>query len=87
MEFREVVRRRRMVRKFSDEPIDRAVIERIAAIAQRAPIAGFSQGQRLVVVTDPQLRRRLGEIAGDEFYEEPASGAGSARRRSTSCRA
>ena len=70
MEFQEVIRRRRMVRNFADEPVERDVIERIAAIAQRAPSAGFSQGQRLVVVTDPERRRRLGEVAGDEFYDE-----------------
>jgi nitroreductase len=74
MEFQEVVRRRRMVRNFADEPVARDVIERIAAIAQRAPSAGFSQGQRLVVVTDPELRRRLGEIAGDEFYDDMGFG-------------
>ena len=74
MEFREVVRRRRMVRSFSDRPIDRSVIERLAAIAQRAPSAGFSQGQRLVVVTEPGLRRELGVLGGDDFYEEQGYG-------------
>jgi nitroreductase len=74
MEFQEVIRRRRMVRNFSNEPIDRAVIERIATAAQRAPSAGFSQGQRLIVVTEADTRRRLGEIVGDEFYEEAGFG-------------
>ena len=44
MEFSEVVQQRRMVRHFAPEPIGREVLERIAAIAQRAPSAGFSQG-------------------------------------------
>jgi len=74
MEFSEVVRRRRMVRRFSDAPVEREVIERIAASAQRAPSAGFSQGQRLIVVTDPELRRRAGIIGGDEFYEAEGFG-------------
>ena len=74
MEFQDVIRRRRMVRRFSDEPVDHAVVERIAAIAQRAPSAGFSQGQRLVVVTEPALRRRLGAIGGDDFYEAEGFG-------------
>ena len=74
MEFQEVVRRRRMVRSFSAEPIERDVIERMAAIAQRAPSAGFSQGQRLVVVTDPDVRRRVGLIGGDEFYDQGGFG-------------
>ncbi|HET9539072.1 MAG TPA: nitroreductase family protein, partial [Candidatus Limnocylindria bacterium] len=43
-----------MVRHFSSEPVDRAVLERIAATAQRTPSAGFSQGQRLVIVTEPE---------------------------------
>ena len=60
MEFAEVVRRRRMVRHFADEPVARPVLERIAAAAQRTPSAGFSQGQRLVVVTDPGAAARRG---------------------------
>jgi FMN reductase [NAD(P)H] len=70
MEFTEVVRRRRMVRHFADEPVDRAILERIALTAQRAPSAGFSQGQRLLIVTDPELRRRVATICGEEEGEE-----------------
>ena len=68
MEFSEVVQRRRMVRHFSPDLINREVLERIAATAQRAPSAGFSQGQRVVIVTDPERRRRLAEMAGEAFY-------------------
>jgi FMN reductase [NAD(P)H] len=71
MEFPEVVRRRRMVRNYDpDKPVERAVLERIAAAAQRAPSAGFSQGQRLVVVTDPDRRRRIAEICDEPEYVE-----------------
>ena len=70
MEFSEVVSQRRMVRHFAPDPIEREVIERIAATAQRAPSAGFSQGQRLVVVTDPDRRRRLAELSGEAFYTD-----------------
>ncbi len=66
MEFSEAVRRRRMVRHFAPDPIDRAVLERIAAIAQRAPSAGFSQGQRLLIVTDPEMRHRIARLCGEE---------------------
>lgn len=68
MEFAEVVSRRRMVRRFADTPVDRAVLERIAAAAQRTPSAGFSQGQRLVVVTDPERRRAVGDAVGESEY-------------------
>lgn len=68
MEFREVVQRRRMVRHFASEAVDRETLERIVATAQRAPSAGFSQGQRVVIVTDPDRRRRVAELAGEAFY-------------------
>ena len=41
-----------------------ATIEAIARLAQRTPSAGFSQGQRLVVVVDPNLRRADGPRPG-----------------------
>jgi nitroreductase len=69
MELQEVIRRRRMVRNYDpDRQVDRAAIERIVAVAQRAPSAGFSQGQRLVVVQDAELRRRIAEICAESDY-------------------
>jgi FMN reductase [NAD(P)H] len=66
MEFADVVMRRRAVRRFVDGGVDREVIEHIARLAQRTPSAGFSQGQRLVVVTDPEVRRRVGTACGED---------------------
>ncbi|HEX6868523.1 MAG TPA: nitroreductase family protein [Candidatus Limnocylindrales bacterium] len=66
MEFHDVVMKRRAVRRFEEGGVDRAIIERIARLAQRTPSAGFSQGQRLVVVTDPAVRREIGRICGEE---------------------
>ena len=70
MEFTDVFMKRRAVRRFEDGGVDRDVIERIARLAQRSPSAGFSQGQRLVVVTEPERRREVARICGEEFYEE-----------------
>jgi nitroreductase len=50
MEFQDVVRKRKMVRSFTEEAIDPAVLERIVANAQRAPSAGFSQGWAFLVL-------------------------------------
>ena len=66
MEFIDVVMKRRAVRRFEDGGVDREVIERIARLAQRTPSAGFSQGQRLVVVTEPERRREVARICGEE---------------------
>ena len=70
MEFADVVMNRRAVRRFEDGGVDREVIERIARLAQRTPSAGFSQGQRLVVVTDPDRRREVARICGEEEYAD-----------------
>lgn len=50
MEFREVVRRRRMVRRYADRPVDPAVLDRMLEHATRAPSAGFSQGWAFLVL-------------------------------------
>jgi nitroreductase len=70
MDFADVVRKRRMVRHFSPEAVPEETIDRIIAAAQRAPSAGFSQGVSFVVVTDPNTRRTIAEIAGEEQYVE-----------------
>ena len=87
MEFAEVVKRRRMVRNYDpDKPVSRDQLERIAAAAQRAPSAGFSQGQRIVIVTDPDRRARGSpKSATSPATSRPVSIRGSvARRRSSS---
>lgn len=69
MELAELVRRRRMVRNYDpDKTVSRESLERIAAIAQRAPSAGFSQGQRLLIVTEPARRVRLAKLAEEPEY-------------------
>jgi nitroreductase len=68
MEFADVLRRRRMVRRYTDEPVPRETVERIVARGRKAPSGGFSQGVRLVVVTDDAMRRRIAELAQEEEY-------------------
>lgn len=59
MEFAEVVRRRRMVRAYADEPVDPAVVDRMLENAVRAPSAGFSQGWAFLVLEDAHDRARF----------------------------
>jgi len=54
-----VVRKRRMVRSFTDEPVAPEVVERILDTARRGPSAGYSQGVEFVVVTDAAVRRAV----------------------------
>ncbi len=59
MEFSEVVRRRRMIRSYSDRPIDPDAVERILASALRAPSGGFTQGWAFLALTEADDRRRF----------------------------
>ncbi len=68
MEFTDVVMKRRTVRRFQDGGVPRETIEQIARLAQRTPSAGFSQGQRLIVITDPDRRREIAAICGEGGY-------------------
>jgi FMN reductase [NAD(P)H] len=61
MSFYQLLQQRRMVRHYTGERVSRDVLERIAATVRRAPSAGFSQGQRLLVVDDPSLLAKLAE--------------------------
>jgi nitroreductase len=67
-EFADVVRKRRMVRNFTSEPVAPDMLERIIATAQRAPSAGFSQGVVFITVTNSETRRAIGRIGGEEHY-------------------
>ena len=66
MEFREILRKRRMVRSYEPEPVPREAIERIVGTVRRAPSAGFSQGQRLLVVTSQETREEISRLLGGE---------------------
>src|SRR5690349_23665584 len=70
MEFQEVVRRRRMVRDYSDRPVDPAVVDRALANAVRAPSAGFSQGWAFLVLDTPEDIRRFWTATTDDV-EDP----------------
>jgi nitroreductase len=68
MEFAETVRRRRMVRNYTDEPVAAESIARIVDAGRRAPSAGFSQGHAFVVVTDDATRRAIADLSGEAGY-------------------
>ena len=54
MEFQDVVRRRKMIRRYADEPVDPVVLDRMLSNAVRAPSAGFSQGWSFLVLDRPE---------------------------------
>jgi nitroreductase len=65
-ELYEVMRCAPSTRNFTDEPVPREVLERVLDNARFAPSGGNRQGWRVIVITDPDIRRRLREL-----YQEP----------------
>ncbi|GAA1859357.1 nitroreductase family protein [Myceligenerans crystallogenes] len=74
MEFQDVVRRRRMHRRFDGEPVPPRAVDRMLGNAVRAPNAGFSQGWAFVVADDAEARARFWTAA-----TPPSAGARSDR--------
>jgi nitroreductase len=67
MEFQEVVRRRRMIRRYRPEPVPEEAVERIVSATLRGPTAGFSQGIDVVVVTEQAMRQQVVAALRDEL--------------------
>jgi len=65
----ELLKKRRMVRHYTGERVPREALERIAATVRRAPSGGFSQGQRLLVVDDPDLLARIAALGDGDPLE------------------
>jgi len=68
VELVDILKRRRMVRSYLPDPVPRETVERIVATVRRAPSGGFSQGHRLVVVTDAGTLRELARLAGEDEH-------------------
>jgi nitroreductase len=75
MELREVVRRRRMVRRFDPRPLPDEVLDRILHSATRAPSAGFSQGLDLLVLEGGEAVRGFWRATADPRFATPYSTA------------
>jgi nitroreductase len=68
MNFRDVVRARRMIRRFTDEPVAPETIARIIDTGNRGPSAGFSQGVAFISITIEEKRRHVGAFCGEAGY-------------------
>ena len=71
MEFRTVVRRRRMVRNYDPtRPVPPEIVDRLLEHAVRAPSAGFSQGWEFLVLVEEADRQRFWQATTPEGKKE-----------------
>jgi nitroreductase len=62
MQLYEVMRTTPATRDFADEPVDDRVLYRILDHARFAPSGGNRQGWHVIVVSDPETRKRLRDL-------------------------
>ena len=71
MQFQDVVRRRRMVRRFLPTAIDEDTVHTLLDLARRGPSAGNSQGVNFVVLVGPEETEKLwGARGAREFWDQ-----------------
>jgi nitroreductase len=68
MDLHEAIRRRAMVRSFSAEPLEQAVVDRILADALRSPTAGNTRGTAWVVLNGPDETAVYFDATTDEDW-------------------
>ena len=70
MEVTQAIRKRRAVRKYTDQAVDDATLDGLLRLALRAPSGGGQQAWSLLVARDPEVRSGIAEliIAGGATY-------------------
>ena len=62
MDFRQLVEKRRMVRRFDQRPVPRERLMKILDVVRYTPSAGFSQGFEFIVLDEPSQVERFWEV-------------------------
>ncbi len=76
MELQAAIRRRRMTRTFSPEPLAPGLLDSLLDLARRGPSAGNTQAAGFVVLDSPELVARYWDVT---LPDEPSDGAESRR--------
>lgn len=76
MDFLDVIAKRHSVRKYTEEPLDRELIDRIIDIAETAPSSRNCKSSAFMVVDDPDTLRALSEMRTSGA--QPLAGAAAA---------
>ena len=71
MEFMEVVRQRRSVRKYRPDPVPQAKIDAVLEAARLAPSWANGQCWTFIVVSDPKVKHELARAGNDWIEDAP----------------
>ena len=67
MDVLEAIKQRRSIRQFTDEPIEKDVLERLLDAARWAPTASNQQRWRFVVIASPSVKELIRKFAPGIF--------------------
>ena len=75
MDFLEVIEKRHSVRKFTDEPVERELLDAIIGIAQTAPSSKNSHSTAFMIVEDKDTLEAVSEMRerGSAFVKDAAA--------------
>ena len=68
----ELLKSHRSIRKFTDQPIDRATLAELMVAGQAAASSSFLQGVTVIRVTDPSIRNGFFEISNNQGQVQKA---------------
>jgi len=66
MDFFDLVRKRRSIRKFRPDPVPDELLTQVLEVANQAPSAGNAQAYQIFVVKNREIRQRLCRAAGNQ---------------------
>ena len=72
MEFEDVVRKRKMIRKYLPDKIPNRIISKLIKNASRAPSAGHTQVQEFIIIRDPIIKKKLRLASVNQKFIEDA---------------
>lgn len=72
MEFNDVLRKRKMVRRYRPGRLPDRIISKLIENASRAPSAGHTQVQEFVIVKDPETKKKLRQASVNQSQVEDA---------------
>lgn len=67
-----LIRERRSIRRFRDDPLPEGTLERLLEAARWAPSASNRQPYRFVAIEKPESRTRMAEMVGEALREKLA---------------
>jgi len=72
MDVLEAIRTRRSIRRFTEQPLEKAVLTQLLEAARWAPSGGNQQPWRFVVVTQPMLRELIRKVSPGAMFQASA---------------